>query len=198
MTYGVILYGPPAAGKDTVTRELHALDVRYELFPRLKVGGGRTTGYRMVTEASLDSLRAKNEIVWENHRYNAVYLVDRPELARRLDGQIPVLHLGQSEAIDAVIQATPETRWLVVHLWCTREVAARRIVSRATGDIDARLQAWDETKPVSSAHLTMNTGEISAQAAALEIYRRLDHPIAAIPSPTQKLARFGLENCQQE
>jgi guanylate kinase len=175
MTCGVILYGPPAAGKDTVTRELHTLDVRYELFPRLKVGGGRTVGYRMATEALLDSLRARREIVWENYRYDAVYLVDRPELVRRLNGEIPVLHLGQLEAIDAVVRATPDARWLIVYLWCSRDVAAHRIVARGTGDVDARLRAWDETKPVSSAHLTVNTGATSAQAAALEIHRRLDH-----------------------
>ena len=36
MNIGVILYGPPAAGKDTITGELLALDPRYRQFSRLK------------------------------------------------------------------------------------------------------------------------------------------------------------------
>jgi len=35
---GVLLYGPPAAGKDTVSAALIAVDARYVLFERLKVG----------------------------------------------------------------------------------------------------------------------------------------------------------------
>lgn len=39
---GVILYGPPGAGKDTVTAELVQQDPSYALFERLKAGPGRT------------------------------------------------------------------------------------------------------------------------------------------------------------
>lgn len=45
----VMLYGPPAAGKDTVTEALIRLDRSYRLYQRLKVGAGRTDGYRMTT-----------------------------------------------------------------------------------------------------------------------------------------------------
>jgi hypothetical protein len=43
----VILYGPPAAGKGTVTKALTRLDNSYWLYQSLKVGPGRTAGYRM-------------------------------------------------------------------------------------------------------------------------------------------------------
>ena len=42
MMLGVILYGPPAAGKDTVTRELTTLEGEVHLFSRVKAGSGRT------------------------------------------------------------------------------------------------------------------------------------------------------------
>jgi hypothetical protein len=41
---GVILYGPPGAGKDTVTAALTSPDARFQLFRRIKAGAGRTMG----------------------------------------------------------------------------------------------------------------------------------------------------------
>lgn len=170
---GVILYGPPAAGKDTITHALRKLNTRYALFPRLKAGGGRTVGYRMTTEAALDTLRARDEIVWENRRYGALYSVDRPTLLEQLTDQVPVLHLGQVEAVDAVVRAIPAARWLVVYLWCPRDVATERITARGTGDVEARLRAWDETKPIQHADVSINTAETTADDAAREIHRCL-------------------------
>jgi guanylate kinase len=168
---GVILYGPPAAGKDTITAALHALDSRYTLFPRIKVGGGKQTGYRMVGESALDEMRARGDVLWENHRYGAVYVVDRPGLDDHLATQVPVVHLGQVEAIDAIITATPDTRWLVVSLWCPRDVATQRISARGDTDPAARLRAWDETQPLPSADLTIDTAAVLAEPAAREIHR---------------------------
>jgi guanylate kinase len=123
MMRGVILYGPPAAGKDTITEALHRLDHRYSLFRRLKVGAGKTAGYRMTTDAALRELRKSGDLIWENSRYGAVYAVDRPALLGHLAAGSPVLHLGQVEAIDAVIKATPDAHWTVVYVWCPREIA---------------------------------------------------------------------------
>jgi guanylate kinase len=162
----VILYGPPAAGKDTITAHLNALDPAYVLFPRLKAGSGRTAGYRLTTSAELDRLAAAGAIVWENSRYGARYAIDLPELAARLHAQVPVLHLGQVPAIEAVKKATPDADWLVVSVWCSRDEAARRIEQRATGDTEARLQAWDETEPLDVPDLRIDTSEVPAQAAA--------------------------------
>lgn len=170
---GLILYGPPAAGKDTITRALQELDPRYRLFPRLKAGEGRTAGYRMATEAELDALRANGEVVWENRRYGATYVIDRPELVRRLREEIPVVHLGQVDAIDAVIRAAPQAKWLIVYVYCSREVAGERIAARGTGDDEARLRAWDETPPADAAHLAFDTGTASPNHVATRLHRYL-------------------------
>lgn len=178
MMGGVIPYGPPASGKDTITAALQKIDPRYKLFARLKAGPGRTTGYRMTTEAEIDVLRAAGDVVWENHRYGAVYVVDRPELVERLADHIPVLHLGQLQAIDAVVQATPTARWLVVYLWCPRAVAATRIEARGTGDTSARMHAWDETEPAPGADLSIDTAKVLPADAAHAIDQRLGHRVA--------------------
>lgn len=163
---GVILYGPPAAGKDTVTCALHELDPSYVLFRRLKAGPGRTGGYRITTPEHIKELRDRGDIVWENHRYHATYVIDRPSLVERLHDHVPILHLGQLEAIDAVIRATPAARWLAVYLWCPRDIAAVRIAARRTRDDTDRLHAWDQTTPLPDAHLTINTATTPPAEAA--------------------------------
>lgn len=173
MMRGVILYGPPAAGKDTITEALHRLDPRFGLFRRLKAGAGKTAGYRMTTTAALGELSESGDLIWENSRYGAVYAVDRPGLLDHLAAGCPVLHLGQAEAIDAVIKATPDANWTVVYVWCPRDIAAKRLTARNPEDIEDRLQAWDQTVPVESADLTINTAHAAPDAAAEEIRRLL-------------------------
>jgi guanylate kinase len=170
---GLVLYGPPAAGKDTITVHLHALNPAYVLFPRLKVGAGRTTGYRMTTAEVLDQLARADAVAWENTRYGARYAIDVPELTARLEVHLPVLHLGQAAAIDAVKAATPDARWFVVSVWCPRDVAARRIEARATGDTAERLRAWDETEPLRAPDLALDTAATSAATAARVIVEQM-------------------------
>ena len=54
-----------------------------------------------------------------------------------------------------------------------REVAAARVVSRGSTDLDARLRAWDETEPLPDADLAIDTAEISAPEAARRILAAL-------------------------
>lgn len=170
---GVILYGPPAAGKDTVTTALHELDSGYKLFRRLKAGSGRTSGYRMTDEATLDMLHRRGEVVWENRRYGARYVIDGPSLVQKLHDGIPIVHLGQREAVAAVTRAVPDARWLVVSLWCPRKVAEQRIIARKTGDTTERLSAWDATETLTEADLTLNTDDLTPRLAAERIHRHV-------------------------
>jgi guanylate kinase len=165
---GVVLYGPPASGKDTVTEALTRVDPGYRLYHRLKAGPGRTSGYRMVDAARIDELRRSGDIVWENQRYESVYVIDRPSLRECLKDHVPVVHLGQREAVEAIQEAFPDAAWTTVYLHCPREEALARIVSRATGDVDARVSAWDATEPFPEADLSIDTSQTSpADAAAL-------------------------------
>jgi guanylate kinase len=171
----VILYGPPAAGKDTVTTALIELHDSYRLYHRLKVGVGRTAGYRMTTSSHINALRSAGNIIWENCRYDAMYVVDRPSLADMLRISIPILHLGQAEAVKAVTAAIPATQWTVVGLWCPRDIAAGRLTERNTGDTTARLLAWDETEPLPNADISINTAEVPPADAAARIDNRVQH-----------------------
>jgi guanylate kinase len=165
----IVLYGPPAAGKDTVTKALTSLDLSYRHYQCIKIGAGRTAGYRMATLSHLDELRGSGAVVWETRRYGALYVVDRPSLAEMLNVSIPVLHSGQVEAVKAVTGAVG-AQWVTVWLWCPRDVAARRIAERGTGDTAARLRVWDATEPLPDADISVNTAEVTPADAATAIH----------------------------
>lgn len=168
---GVIMYGPPAAGKDTITSALQRLDPHYSLFRRLKVGGGRTAGYRISDAAHIADLRARGEVIWENARYGALYAVDRPGLLDALAHGVPVIHLGQVPAVTAVKSSIAGTRWLVVALRCSRKTAQERIRARGTGDDIDRMQAWDETEPLQCADVVIDTDRHEPKDSAAIIVR---------------------------
>ncbi|SDF26965.1 guanylate kinase [Streptomyces griseoaurantiacus] len=141
----VALYGPPTAGKDTVTAALSALDPRFELLTKLKQGTGRSAGYRFVTEDELDDLRAQHRVLVETRRYGNVYAVDRHLLEEPQErGRVPVVHMGNVTDLRALLSDTGTT-WLRVLLWVPREVCEARSRARNDADTVKRLEAWDET-----------------------------------------------------
>lgn len=103
MPSGVILYGPPGSGKDTVTSELVRLRPEFALFERLKAGPGRTTGYRLTTVDHIEELSRAGELLYRNARYDAEYAIDRQGVTSLVDAdRIPVLHMGQVVGASAV------------------------------------------------------------------------------------------------
>ncbi|MFD4659700.1 HAD-IA family hydrolase [Kitasatospora sp. NPDC058444] len=178
---GVILYGPPAAGKDTVTRALVAADAEFALFSRVKVGAGRSAGYRMSTPEQLEELRSSGAVVYENSRYGSTYVTDRPGLDAAVEAGIPVMHLGQVDGVRAVLNGYPAD-WLTVLLWCPREVTEARSADRGDADTPARLAAWDATRadldasPDFRFDLTIRTDEVTPAVAAAQIHQALAAP----------------------
>ncbi|MFE7312826.1 guanylate kinase [Streptomyces sp. NPDC057555] len=175
MSQGILLYGPPASGKDTITTALCDFNDAYRAFMRLKIGSGRTRGYRMGTADELVVLEARGDVIYRNDRYGNIYLVDRPGLAQAMqDGCIPILHLGQIAGIEAVVEKFPAS-WTSVLLWCSRESTANRSKGRGDSDTEARLSAWDataqdiETTTDFAWDLRLDTDAISPAEAAHEI-----------------------------
>ncbi|GGZ85600.1 guanylate kinase [Streptomyces bluensis] len=108
MRQGILLYGPPAAGKDTVTAALTELNARYVPFTRLKIGSGKTRGYRMGTPEQLADLEARGDVIYRNDRYGNIYVVDRPGLDQAMQGgRMPVVHLGQMAGMEQVSTLFP-------------------------------------------------------------------------------------------
>lgn len=187
---GLILYGPPASGKDTITDALSRAWPTYVPFQRLKVGKGKTTGYRMSTREDLDALSAAGEVLYVNRRYGNTYAVDRPALhAYGQAGQIPVLHLGQIEGIEAV--TTFPAAWTRVLLWCPRQTTRERAMARGDQDVEERLGAWDETyadlaqNPETPFHLVIHTDVTPVDTVTRMIHATVNNP--KDPAPVRAL-----------
>lgn len=141
---GLLLCGPPAAGKDTVTTALAQVDSRFALVRKWKVGTGRTAGYRMATATELSALEAAGRVVVRTERYGNTYGLDRADLeALWTAGRIPVVHAGSVADLQAVIVVEPKA-WATVLLSTDRETCQVRSKARRDGDTEARLRAWDE------------------------------------------------------
>jgi guanylate kinase len=142
----VVLYGPPASGKDAVTHALTQGDAIFAHYRRLKVGTGRTDGYEMASRAAVAALRERGDVLFENNRYGNHYVVDRPRLRGICEqGKVPVVHLGQVAGVRAVASFFP-AQWFTVLLWCSRSATQARTIARGSCDVNRRLRAWDETE----------------------------------------------------
>ncbi|MEV4183258.1 guanylate kinase [Streptosporangium canum] len=186
---GIVLYGPPASGKDTITATLTRLDPRFVLLPKLKVGTGRTAGYEFVTAEHLDKLREAGRLLVETRRYGNIYAVDRQAIEdRHAAGHVPVAHMGNIRDLRQLTSRVSDG-WLRVLLWVPREVTEQRSQGRGDADTGKRLTAWDETLADLEAntdagffHLRLHTDRLSADAAAEEIMTAYDRLLgAALP-----------------
>ncbi|MGW2147489.1 hypothetical protein ACWCOT_24525 [Nonomuraea bangladeshensis] len=115
---GVVLYGPPASGKSTVTTALGQLDPRFVLVRKLKAGDCRGTEYDFVTVEELARLRAAGRLLSETRRYGNTYAIDRHQVSGLITaGHVPVVHLGNIADLRRLTEAGP---WMTVLLWIPR------------------------------------------------------------------------------
>ncbi|MER7128349.1 guanylate kinase [Streptosporangium algeriense] len=178
---GIVLYGPPASGKDTITAALNRLDSRFVLLPKLKVGTGRTEGYVLLTAEELTQLRDAGRLIAETHRYGNIYAIDRRAIDSLTSiGVVPVVHMGNIGDLRRLIGREPDS-WLRVLLWTPREVTEQRSRNRGDADTGKRLAAWDETLADLETNtddgffqLHIKTNWLSADAAAEEIMTTYD------------------------
>jgi guanylate kinase len=89
------------------------------------------------------------------------------------EGHIPVLHVGQLGAVDAIVAAVPNVQVTTVSLTCPRDLAMQRITERATGDTSDRIDAYDATEQFLDADLTIDTSIVSPVEAADLIAKRV-------------------------
>jgi guanylate kinase len=177
---GLILYGPPAVGKDSITAALTRLDPRYELLRRLKVGSGRHDGYEVCSADELERMAEAGEVLYRNSRYGNEYAVGLPSLWAAVGRDVvPVAHLGQLAGITA-LRRYPLIRWHTVLLWCAEDVTVCRSEHRGDPDVRHRLAAWQETRadlarqPSFAFDLVVRTDVRPVERSAVLVHRSVD------------------------
>ncbi|WP_241255529.1 guanylate kinase [Candidatus Protofrankia californiensis] len=190
----IVLCGPPAAGKDTVTSALTAVDDRYVHFDRLKAGSGKSVGYRRTSAGDLAQLHDRHLIVYANERYGNIYAIDSPRLDEIIiAGRVPVVHLGQVAGITALRTGYP-ARWLTILLWCPRDITRARLHERGSSDLEERLRVWDETQADLAAAepgtftMVLRTDQRTPTATAHLIHHALTGDPGNIPPLREPLA----------
>ena len=146
---GVVLFGPPASGKDTVTACMDAMYPDVALYEKLKTGAGRSLGYRFIDADELDQRRRSGRLT-SVVRYGNQYSVDHAELdAWELQGRIPVVHTTD---LDELGNLAARAGWLVVGLWARRRIAAERLLARGDLELSQRLDLWSSSLRDLTAH----------------------------------------------
>lgn len=169
----VVLFGPPAVGKDTVTAVLTAKSARYEHFRKLKCGSGSRHGYTIITTDQLIDLRAAGRVVSEVARYGSVYVVERNHLETSLAaGRCVLIHSAEVAEARALL----ELGAILVLMECSRAVAAERLRRRDPKTVDERLQVWDQVQSNldllnDAATLRLSTDSLDAPTVASFIDR---------------------------
>jgi guanylate kinase len=179
MREGILLSGPPASGKDSVTSALHRLDPRLVLFPRLKAGTGRMAGYRPISFEALDRMVSERRIIQSHERYGNRYAVDREYLYALLaEGKHPVIHVGRMHNLESFRALRPT--FLSVLLWASRDVVAKRLNLRGDDLLEERLDAWEvECADIARASggdafdIAIDTGAASIDESADAIMRAM-------------------------
>lgn len=193
---GLVLYGPPAAGLDTVTEALSVLDPRFTLYQRLKVGDGRTAGYRIIDLDEFARADDAGELLHAYSRYGALYGIDRSLLSTMLqDDLVPVVHLVRVDGVLALLEAGFPAKWTIVCLWCALKETEQRLTARSDPRAEERTAAWAET--LADLHdvgldlfdLTINTGTVEPEQAAALIAQTVALDLPPDPAKNQVARR---------
>jgi guanylate kinase len=183
----LVLYGPPAVGKDTITEALAALDPAYQLFPLLKAGVGRSHGYRMVGLHQLGALASAGDLILRWNRYGSTYAIDRQGIEAALANGQPVLHFAERYHVETLIAATPAADWLIVGLTCPRPIAAQRLVERNPDDVQQRLAVFDQVEAIGDlGAVELDTSILTPEQAAKSILGWADRPESPVTSTMQR------------
>jgi len=142
----LLLSGPPASGKDTVSHELINRNNRFVLFKKHRAGGETNSGYIDISTAQFKEMEAQNKFIQSHLRYGRLYGVSRDGIEKTLAyGKIPIIHTGRIENLVKLKDVFGQ-KCIAIHLWEHRDILAERIRKRHNNaeEISARITALDE------------------------------------------------------
>ncbi|WP_232660556.1 hypothetical protein [Pseudonocardia sp. TRM90224] len=183
---GILLAGPPASGKRTVTFALTSLRRSYAPFPALTVGSDTRVAAERTTQRHLDELKAWAQVFHEFTSDGARYVYDRERLNRiREQGRIPVACVDDIDVLRAFEREADD--WLQVLLWCPREEAERRLAATGVAPDRAAVRRWDRSEKgllgdVRRFTVSIRTDRLNAVQVAQLVHHAAQSAVAA-PAP---------------
>ena len=148
----ILLCGPPASGKDTITTLLARKNNIFRHFRKHRVpprenGKNNPPSYIRVSIDEYLTMIRDNEFVQFHQRYGRFYGVSRKTLEKHLrDGQIPIIHTGKVYDL-MELDASFGNNSAKILLWESKENIRERLKLRHPGDpreIQRRLQSYDD------------------------------------------------------
>jgi guanylate kinase len=146
---GILIAGPPASGKRTLTFALTSMRRSYAPFRALSAALHPTIAAERSTERHLDELKAWAQVFHEFTEDGMRYVFDHGRLNKlREHGRIPVATVCDTAGMLAFEREADD--WLPILLWCPREVAEQREPALAQ---PARRRRWDRSLHRLTRHL---------------------------------------------
>ena len=163
---GLVLYGGPAVGKSSTSQLIvEAFPNSFYRYQLRREGGDPPIGgtYRTTT-----NVQAESEIYHRYSKCGSTYIIDR---AGFQDAGMPIIEAGEPDSVEALRRLS--VQWVVIQLWCMRQIAAQRLQLRDPDQLDRRLEVWDSTSPIVSDLVIDTSDAVNASREALEVAGRV-------------------------
>jgi len=147
----LLVAGPPASGKDTITEALTALDSKYVLFKKHRTGVD-SAKYNTLSAGDFEQMKNDGAFVQAHYRYGRGYGVCKETLRDLVDAnKLPIIHTGKIDNL-LLLKSTINYPCGTVLLWEERDVLIERIKQRGpvnevhtrVDGLDDELQEWQD------------------------------------------------------
>lgn len=139
----ILISGPPASGKDTLTRALGCIDPAYRMANKHKDSRAGSTHHIIVTPAAFDAMLEQGAFLQWHERYGRRYgLACRTVEDILAEGGFPIIHTGRLANLRMLQSVMPDA--VSVLLQAPLNVLTGRLSQRHAGnavEIAARLDA---------------------------------------------------------
>lgn len=136
----VILCGPPASGKDTITTALKGLG-DYEKVRLHRTGPRPKEGYIHVDDEQFEILKRENHFIEHHTTYGRQYGVSIGELLiTSIKHKYSVIHLGSPKQALEIKKNLPQDIVKIIYLWNTRTELQERLHLRYQDNADEILR----------------------------------------------------------